>query len=117
MLKPACKKWWALYGVTPIVESVLQVHRHHNILIKWGLLSKTDVSEPELNNEESFINALVRFPLSVLPKSKQTDLLSNNKRLAETGCLQMDLLDLTDIPVDVPIVVWFHGGGLTFGVI
>lgn len=113
-MKPAINKWSALYGGAPIVETILKVPRHRNILVEWGILTEDEMPQIELERD-GFVNVFVRFPISLLPETKRSYLLTKNKRSADSGCLQMESFDLNDIPADAPVVIWFHGGGLTFG--
>lgn len=114
MLKPACSKWSALYGGLPIVERVMQLPRRGDILVELGLLSKEEMQlmQPEHNG---FVNVLIRFPITMLPDATKIELLTKGKRSPTSGCLQMESFNLCEIPAEVPILIWCHGGGLTLG--
>jgi hypothetical protein len=116
-LGSACKKWATKYGAgVLLVESILKVPRRHNVLAEWGILKKNEqLTQTTPLADDDFVNVLVMFPVSLLADKKQKELLAKNERSKSSGCLTMEAFDLAEISSDVPIILWFHGGGLAFG--
>ena len=104
---------WAKGAGCDIGECTIMVNRHVDILSQWGiidkkcpLLSKLVTAEPE----NGAVELILRFPIDLVPISQTTA-----EKSRTTGCTIVKFIDLTTIPKDVPIVVWFHGGGQTLG--
>ena len=87
-----------------------------NILQEWNIVDRQDVlpkNAVSAANDREGVKILVRFPSSLLP----TELQQDGNILEYSGCLEVefDKIDLRTFAPDVPMLIFFHGGGLTLG--
>jgi hypothetical protein len=94
---------WSKAAKCPIVECVQTIPRNDKILKQWGIVN--DDIKCQLPSED--ITVITRFPSSLLPDDVKT---SDVK--TQSGCLQLDSLDFSKLPLEAPIMLFFHGGGL-----
>lgn len=107
-----CRKWSKACG--GLVECTWKVPRRAEILHEWKIIDKDDallkdVMEKETANEEKFVTVHAWCPASLVLKE------GDDSQENDYGCVKVDSVNLKDIPADVPVVLWFHGGGLTLG--
>jgi len=98
-------KWASLAGCD-IIECNYKISRRP-LLKEWGLYRES--LEETMPSEDILVK--LHFPVSIFPH-KQT-LPEGEKN--EVGCLPIDNLDISKLPNDVPMIVYFHGGGMTIG--
>ena len=117
--KPAMQAWEASLG-TDVVQVTVQVPRRADILHAWDLVSPDDDDDDDTRRliaqhvrTDGTIPVTLRMPLSVCSASDQA--LATEER-NEFGCRTLDRVDLSQLNIaDVPLVLYFHGGGLTSG--
>ena len=95
-----------------IVQVTLTVPRRRNILQEWGfahVLSRQEMPEGDLA-------VTLRMPLSVVLHGNNNVRLSSEAK-NEFGCrtLVVESINLSLLDPNVPLVLYFHGGGLTAG--
>jgi hypothetical protein len=105
---------WAKGAGCEIGECRIAVHRHVRVLTEWGIVPSNDAmlkqliqAEPETDDA---VELIVKFPMNLVPKPQ-----TPTRKSDRTGCTIVETIDLSSIPQNVPIVVWFHGGGQTMG--
>ena len=108
----ACRHWSKACG--GLVQCTWQVPRRPSILYEWGIIDKEDplmkqVMEKSLEDND-VVKVNVWCPASLVLK-KGDEAGEQN----DCGCIEVETVNIKDIPQDVPIVLWFHGGGLTLG--
>ena len=106
-----CRQWSKTAG--GLAQSTWKVPRHPSILQEWGIIDKRDATMKQVvassSNDNEFIDVHVWCPSFLVLKDGE------GREENECGCIEVDSIDLKAIPQDVPIVLWFHGGGLTMG--
>lgn len=107
-----CRQWSKTAG--GLAQSTWKVPRRPtSILQEWGIMDKRDALMKQVaassSNDNEVIDVLVWCPLSLVLKDGE------EREENECGCIEVDSIDLKAISEDVPIVLWFHGGGLTMG--
>jgi hypothetical protein len=110
-------RWRSLNGGGELVETRLYIHRHVKILAEWNLVHEQDPILQELiarEKENDHVEVIMRFPLDLLPPDSSVH---NNEKNKTTGCIVMEEseLDWKLFPVGVPILLYFHGGGMVSG--
>jgi hypothetical protein len=107
----SCKKWSKTAG--GLAQCTWKVPRRASILHEWSIINKQDTLmqqvEASSSNDDDLIDVHVWCSLSLLSKQE------GEREENENGCVEVDSIDLKAISQDVPIVVWFHGGGLVIG--
>ena len=104
---------WAKGAGCDIGECIIRVNRHVSILSQWKIIDKKCPLLSELltnEPENGAVELILRFPIDIVPISQRT-----TEKSRTTGCTMVKSIDLTSIPKDIPIVVWFHGGGQILG--
>lgn len=105
MLIQACKKWSK--EVSGLVEIRLKLARKSSLLKDWKIMDyATKEDDPEA------VEVTMRFPASILKDEKRHNLAMEKN---EAGCYVLDSFDLKEIPLDIPIIVWLHGGACVLG--
>jgi acetyl esterase/lipase len=105
-------KWATVMGCR-IVEAKVVIPRKDSIFHDWKIINPTDASiiDTSVYPADSNITLFVAFPVTILPDSVTAPTEVNNY-----GCLILECNEiLTILPKSVPVVVFFHGGGLTIG--
>jgi len=107
-----CRKWSKACG--GLVQCTWRVPRRPEILYEWVIIDKDDVlmkqvMEKESNEEEKFVTVHMWCPASLVLKE------GDDRKENDYGCVEVDNVELKNIPKEVPVVLWFHGGGLTLG--
>ena len=97
---------WSKAAKCAIVECVQTIPRNDKILKQWGIV-KDDI-KCRLPSED--ITIITRFPSSLLPDDVKT---SNEN--TQSGCVQVESIAFSKLPLDTPIIIYFHGGGLIMG--
>jgi hypothetical protein len=97
---------WSKAAKCSIVECVQTIPRNDKILKLWGIVN--DDIKCQLPSED--ITIITRFPASLLPDDVKT---SNDE--TKSGCVQVESIDFYKLPLDAPIILSFHGGGLVSG--
>jgi acetyl esterase/lipase len=106
--KSICASWEKSAGCV-IVECRYQVRRRA-ILKQWGFCPDDPHGERRPKGD---ISVVLRFPASLHAHLKN----ATDARRNEFGCVAIDRLDLKELDCSkAPIVLSFHGGGLTLGV-
>jgi len=105
------RKWSAAMGCE-IVEAIVKIRRQDDLFRRWGLVSSKSAPSEEGYSlpQTGDCTVYVTFPVTLLPdeevKPKETN---------DLGCLvlegQQDIL--SKLSKDVPVVLFFHGGGMT----
>lgn len=98
--------WTKLSQCEGIVECELPFPLKTNLLVDWGVLTKEELPEAE---GDQVVQTVVHYPSSLFPRK---DIPTQKTRF---GVLEGEKIAMEEIPLDVPIVVWFHGGGLNIG--
>jgi acetyl esterase/lipase len=104
---------WSQYAGCDIVEAKVEIKRNDRIFHDWGILDPTDEYIPDysLFPKSKDVTMYVAFPVTILPRSINVPANKN-----EFGCLVLECNDvLNHLSKDIPLVVFFHGGGLTVG--
>lgn len=104
---------WSSIMKCDIVEVVISVPRNDSILQEWKIIDSSEVSmiDTSLFPSDQNITLYVAFPISILPHTIPAPTERN-----KFGCLLLDCNDiLTKLSKNIPISVFFHGGGLTIG--
>ena len=58
---------------------------------------------------------MTRFPLSLLPED-DVKTSSGNETMTPSGCVtREESIDFSKLPLDAPIILFFHSGGLILG--
>jgi len=102
----AILKWGALFQC-PILQYEYSVPRKA-ILQEWGLYN---VCLKDRSPTTHDIKVYIRLPACLL-SSYQHD---PSKKPNEFGCIDVAELDLKTLPIETPLVIHFHGGGMTIG--
>jgi acetyl esterase/lipase len=104
-------KWSAILGCD-LVRVNIQVMRNDELLKKWDLPVEDEEIEFSLPSDTK-IDVKLTFPVTILPSSLHANL---PPEVSEYGWkeLQDDNI-LEKIPKDIPIIVFFHMGGMVFG--
>lgn len=108
-VKSACARW-AAGAKEEILETHLEIPRRSNILREWNIMDY----DPE-DDDPTRVKMMLRYPVSIL---KKENVAHDYDRSTTTGCKVRPSADFNlakDIPPDVPIIVWFHGGGCIIG--
>lgn len=102
---------WSILADSPMAEFAYKVPRRPNLLKEWG---RTDLAFDNKTGPPSSSHITVRllFPFSLL----SGDGVPADATLTDYGCQVIELTDLSRLPANVPLVVYFHGGGGTMGV-
>jgi acetyl esterase/lipase len=112
------KQWHKHHGCQ-MAECHYQAPRDNGLLREWGIDDDGSVDPASLRfSVEGHVHTIVRFPSSLLTEEEQQALASssnNGDNLHESSALKMEKLDFAKLPEDVPLVVYFHGGGLVIG--
>lgn len=115
------RKWSTLAG-SPIAEVAYRVPRRPNLLNEWGRTDLTFDNNSKTAPSSSHITVRMFFPLSLLSDENDVDGVrtDNNESIESSdttdyGCKVVELADLSRLPSNVPLVVYFHGGGGTMG--
>lgn len=116
-LQSQFRQWKSLAGC-PIVQVDYCIPRPHKLLLDWGLVNDADLPFRTTGSVPSSDTILVRifFPRDLLGE-RAADIVAGSEE-TEMGCLlpaNHNLVDLSGLPTDVPFILGFHGGGLTFG--
>jgi hypothetical protein len=133
-LKAGLDRWRRGIGLVAgknceLVETRLHIHRHVKILVEWNLVDDADDPSSILQNliateqEDDFVEVIMRFPLDLLPINSRV---RNNEKNKATNCIilmdeESDDDDDDDdnwklfLPANVPILLYFHGGGFISG--
>jgi hypothetical protein len=105
----SCKKWSKIAG--GLAQCTWKIPRRPSTLYEWGIIDKQDdlmkQVEASSSDDNGLIDVHVWCPLFVL--SNQAGERNDN------SCVEVDSIDFKAISKDVPIVLWFHGGGLVMG--
>jgi hypothetical protein len=104
-IKPLIARW-SKCAKSPIAEYASRLPVRSEILQSWGIVS--DIELPLRPSDE--VSVLVRFPSSLLTSE------TTSGGEMENGCVKVESLDLASFAIDVPIMVNFHGGGMTLGI-
>lgn len=104
---PMIVKRWSKCVGSPIAEYRGTIPVNKNVLEKWGIVNKDSTFEPPLLDD---VKVIARFPASLLPHDVQVSEETNKE-----GCLVVNELDLGNFALDVPLLVYFHGGGFVVG--
>lgn len=106
-----CTQWSKTAG--GLAQSTWKFPRRPSVLQEWGIVDKQDALMKQVaassSNDNEYIDVHVWCPLSLILKDGE------EREENECGCVEVDSIDLKAISQDVPIVLWFHGGGLTMG--
>ena len=105
-------KWSSLMNCD-IVEVIITVPRNDAILQEWKIIDSSEVSvmDKSLFPSNPNITLYVAFPISIIPHT-----IAAPSKKNKFGCLMLDCNDiLTILPKNIPLSVFFHGGGLTIG--
>jgi hypothetical protein len=112
------RTWWKQWArrkenVDDWVRVSVSMQRNKALLQTWGIWLPQDTSSTLELPPDTVIHVLLTFPVSILPETvKQENLLRNeNYGWLE---LQNDSI-LEKISRNVPIILYFHGGGMTLG--
>jgi acetyl esterase/lipase len=107
---------WAKAAESDIVDYSYTIPRRPNVLREWDICQEDeDVQVPTCEDD---IRVNLFFPVSMMQHiAPGMDL---PKETNDFGCLPISMkdghhLDLTRLPKSTPIVIYFHGGGLTIG--
>jgi acetyl esterase/lipase len=94
-----------------LAEYVGEIRFQKNILRDWKIYDDAGDLFPGTVSNRDKVKVLVRFPSSLMTAEER------NKAtvLDYSGCLKVEELDLKTFVPNVPVLVQFHGGGLTVG--
>jgi hypothetical protein len=105
----SCEKLSKIAG--GLAQCTWKIPRRSSILREWGIIDSQDALMKQVEasspDDNGLIDVHVWCSLSLL--SEQVG------ERNENGCVEVDRIDLKTISKDVPVVVWFHGGGLVMG--
>ena len=110
------QKWSEAVGCD-IVECCLQVPRRP-ILEEWNLdpagHSKAVMSE---KNGYGIISDSIPVYTFIPSTALSTQAIIHATKSDKNGTYQLPInaLDIGNIPLDIPLIIWFHGGGMTIG--
>jgi hypothetical protein len=99
---------WSKKAECSIAECAFKIPRKKNILREWGI-ADTEIEVKYPAEKEDGIEVIMRFPSTLIPEGK------HSTEKTETGCVKVEAADLSDLPDDIPIIIWFHGGGMILG--
>ena len=112
-------KQWARDHGCEMAECHYRVPRKVNILQEWGIVNNGDeeILDPSSIKFQpnDHVHTVVRFPSSLLSEEDLQNWSGDPKDLHENGALKLNQLDFSKLTKDVPLVVYFHGGGLVMG--
>ena len=98
---------WEVTAKCAIVQHTYSVARKP-LLKEWGLYKES----LEEKSPAGDIEVVIRFPSSVMEQTKDADPSEKN----DFGCVVVEKLGLENLPLEVPVVLHFFGGGMTVGV-
>jgi acetyl esterase/lipase len=102
---------WAASAGCEIVEATIKISRRDDLFQEWGITKageKIDYSLPDDSN----ITIHVAFPVTLLPEG-----VKRPTEINDFGCLVLEHDEILSIlPKDIPVVLFFHGGGMTVGI-
>jgi acetyl esterase/lipase len=109
---------WGKAAECDIVDYSYTIPRRPNILREWDICREGDTTA-EFPTCKDDIRVNLFFPVSLI-QHVAPSMVDVPKETNDFGCIPMSTkdghhLDLTQIPESVPIVIYFHGGGLTMG--
>lgn len=118
--KMGCKQWSKAIK-EPLVQCTWKIPRQPELLSQWGIIdAKDELLKQVLEKEKQYsteqqegddcVTVHVFCPASLVLKEGDVEHTVN-----DCGCVEVELIDLKKIALDVPIILWFHGGGLTLG--
>lgn len=104
------RQWSATAGCE-IVEASIKIPCRSGLFREWGIIKAEDKMEFSLPDDLSDIQIYVSFPVALLHEDIKRPTETN-----EFGCLVLEQDDILRIvSKDIPVVLFFHGGGLTLG--
>jgi len=118
--KKVCATWHAKIQAGNkkdfLIGGCIRIPRNKNILTKWGILDnekdlKKYVDNGALADGEVELYCKCSFSATVLDPSLQKEEINTEKN----GFHAISDLKLKDLDPSVPILIWFHGGGLILG--
>jgi acetyl esterase/lipase len=116
-LQSQFRQWKTIAGC-PIVQVDYHIPRPNQLLVDWGLATQADLPVRTTGRVPTSDTILVRifFPLNLLGEQAD-EILATGSEESDVGCLlaNHNLKDLLRLPNNVPLILGFHGGGLTFG--
>lgn len=108
---PSSLRRWSKYTGCDMVEATIKIKRNDNILEQWNIISSSDTVETLRLPEDDLITVHAFFSVKLLPNDIKVPTEKN-----EFGCLVLDDGQiLTKLAKNIPIVLFFHGGGMTLG--
>jgi acetyl esterase/lipase len=111
------RTWWKRWGNADWVRVSVPIQRNKALLEAWGIWDptrdETSNSSVELPPDK-IIHVMLTFPVTILRENINKDNLVRNK---DYGWLELQEEDsiLEKISKEVPIILYFHGGGMTLG--
>ena len=116
-IPPIVKAWCKSLGGCDIMQYKFAVPRKHDILKEWGIVTERDKAKVAPIDDSSSlpdtVEILLQFP-STLLQDKENIGATRNKN----GTIPIQDLDVTKFfqhNSTIPVIVFFHGGGLTIG--
>ena len=97
---------WEVTAKCAIVQHTYSVARKP-LLKEWGLYKES----LEEKSPAGDIEVVISFPSSIMEQAKD----ANPSEKNEFGCAAAEKLDLENLPLEVPVVLHFFGGGMTIG--
>ena len=111
-LRSTLEKWGKLSSCK-IAESWGSISFQKDILKDWGIVDEQTVLPDAASKNRESAGVVVRFPSSLLAAKT----LESPTILEKSGCIEVDFdtIDWKTFAPDVPVIVQFHGGGMTMG--
>lgn len=105
------KEWASLCGCQAIVECECSIPINTKELAA-GFDFLQPHEKPEGNHDDDSTRVIVRYPSSLFPSKAFEATKLTEMGLVDGGAASFDF---SEVPLDVPLVVWFHGGGMIMG--
>jgi len=103
---------WEKQAGCLIGEMDYKVPRPKNLIREWGI---ADV-DPHKYAPKQDITVKLNFPLSILQEGDMPSSNNNNNERLPNRCVPIRFDNIaTQLPQDIPLLIWFHGGGMTLG--
>lgn len=111
--KQGCRKWSKACSNGGLAQCTWKVPRRPELLYEWNIIDKNDELmkqqvKKEQDENDKFVTVHLWFPVSLVTKE-------DGRKENDCGCVDVANFDLKSIDKDVPVVIWFHGGGLVLG--
>lgn len=114
--KPTLVKWAKGLGVDDMVEVTVAIPRRADLWQSWKI-NVNDAKTKELMAQnlrlEGDILVTLRMPMSVCSTNDQA--VASTTDLNKFGCRTLETIEWAGLDAKAPLVMHFHGGGMTIG--